>query len=362
MKEKLQIRTYRELHDLYLAVDVAGLVDIMEDLRATTYKAFKVDLVHTFGLPTLAKSIVFKMIRETKELTGVDGIELLETSDLYKFFDESKVGGIAMSKQQHSDLQQRLLPQRAPSPPAPARRLPSPAQRAPSPEPGLLRQKTVCPLLIEQLASALTLVRSIGLELEGGLVLPPSTPVRKQHLSNREVATVSEELLGMARSAIEELAQVGYTDVEVLQMLQQQSPALAWLGDRSLKSVKVGGAGGRRALKGRLNKWWELQTAKARTRLGAAPSEQLCERKKRQAELLVKLRDSVLMLDAAVQIGVAEAEDDLCTICMERPRTVVLQHVLRRAEDRHQVCHECIAVLLQTNARCPFCNEAVAYG
>jgi len=261
-----------------------------------------------------------------------------------------------------SDLQQRLLPQRAPSPPAPARRLPSPAQRAPSPEPGLLRQKTVCPLLIEQLASALTLVRSIGLELEGGLVLPPSTPVRKQHLSNREVATVSEELLGMARSAIEELAQVGYTDVEVLQMLQQQSPALAWLGDRSLKSVKVGGAGGRRALKGRLNKWWELQTAKARTRLGAAPSEQLCERKKRQAELLVKLRDSVLMLDAAVQIGVAEAEDDLCTICMERPRTVVLQHVLRRAEDRHQVCHECIAVLLQTNARCPFCNEAVAYG
>ncbi|KAJ1632831.1 hypothetical protein T492DRAFT_867593 [Pavlovales sp. CCMP2436] len=49
-------KTYRELHDLYLAVNVAGLADIMENLRKTMYDAFKIDPVHTFGLPTLTKA------------------------------------------------------------------------------------------------------------------------------------------------------------------------------------------------------------------------------------------------------------------------------------------------------------------
>eukprot|EP00302_Diacronema_sp_CCMP2436_P029158 CAMPEP_0179955180 /NCGR_PEP_ID=MMETSP0983-20121128/25990_1 /TAXON_ID=483367 /ORGANISM="non described non described, Strain CCMP 2436" /LENGTH=208 /DNA_ID=CAMNT_0021866487 /DNA_START=19 /DNA_END=643 /DNA_ORIENTATION=- len=69
----------------------------MENLRKTMYDAFKIDPVHTFGLPTLTKSIT--MIRATKDQTGVSEIELLQTVVLYRFFDESKLGG---EQQQHA--------------------------------------------------------------------------------------------------------------------------------------------------------------------------------------------------------------------------------------------------------------------
>lgn len=102
MKTNLGITTHRQLLRVYESVDVAGLCDVMENLRDTVFEAFKIDPVHCYGIPTLAKSIALKMIYDNRLTTGVEGIELLESTELYRFFDEAKVGGIALSKQQHA--------------------------------------------------------------------------------------------------------------------------------------------------------------------------------------------------------------------------------------------------------------------
>lgn len=230
----------------------------------------------------------------------------------------------------------------------------------------LLRQKTVSPHLVEQLASALVLVQSVGLDLGSGVVLPPSALMRSQHLCNRVVRGLSGELLLLIRSAVEQLEAVGYADRDVRGMLLEQSPMLAWLRAHSLSGVRLASGASDRplhALRGKVSKWYALQSAKVKAKLGprgSAPPAH--ERKVAQAELVDQLRASAEALVDAIQIGLAEAEEDMCAICFERPRTLVLQHARRRDEDRHQVCETCLAHLMQTNARCPFCNEAVAYG
>lgn len=240
------------------------------------------------------------------------------------------------------------------------------AQPAPAPAlgPSLLRQKTISPQLVEQLEGAIALVQEIGLDLGGGLLIPPSFPVRKQHLVNREVTRAGGELLGTIRCAVEQLETVGYTDGDVRKLLHERAPSLAWLGERSLASARLAdGSPGRpaRALRGRVRKWCALQAVRFKATIGSAGAEPLLGRKQQQGALIAALRASTDALSDAVQIGVAEAEEQLCEICFERPRTIVLQHAVRRGEDRHQVCEPCLAQLMQSNARCPFCNEAVAY-
>lgn len=221
----------------------------------------------------------------------------------------------------------------------------------------LMRQKTVNPMLLEQLGDAFLLLQSIGLDLGDGHTLPPSSPVRNARLCNRTVFSCGQDLLIFSLSAVTQLAAVGYTECEVRRMLALQFPTLSWLGECNLASIRLKDHpnGTAQQLKARLSKWCAL-----RSKLNGRTEIQ--SRKAMQMALIERLRTCGDSLGTAVQIGVAEAEDDLCAICFARPRTVVLQHQLRRAEDRHQVCEPCLASLMQSNARCPFCNETVTYG
>lgn len=242
----------------------------------------------------------------------------------------------------------------------------APSARPVQPELSLVRQKTPSSELIDELAASLVLVQhAAGLELDDGRQVLCDAITRQYKLANRHVIALGETLLQQCHSAVEQLAEVGYSETDVRRLLCARSSELGWLEHGSLRLARVEGsaANSTAQAKRRVTKWCAIQARKVGARMhigrrcGACPPD----RKRVQREVLERMRATLSALQAAVEHGIAEAEDDLCAICFERPRTIVLLHADRPTEDRHQVCELCHAHLLASaTRRCPFCNERLA--
>jgi len=231
--------------------------------------------------------------------------------------------------------------------------------------PGLVRQKTVSPFLLSELGAAIQAVQVIGLDLGRGEAINPAPAVRKNYLANRAVVREGEKLIEVVKNTFKQLEDVGYTDDHVCRLLHQGEQSLHWLHPPQVQDMHVHGRQmltSKLGAKVRIGKWCALHTSKMRGRVFASEGSESCvDRKSAQAELIARLQLASQSLLDSLQIGLAEAEDDLCHICMERPRTIVLQHSRHRLEERHQVCEQCYVHLSDTSARCPFCMEALVW-
>ena len=73
-------KTFRELHDLYLAVDVFGLADVFEEFRNICLRDYGLDPVSYVGLPGFAWDAMLKK-------TGVQ-LEQLSDGDMSQFCEK----------------------------------------------------------------------------------------------------------------------------------------------------------------------------------------------------------------------------------------------------------------------------------
>ena len=87
------LKTFRELHDLYLAVDVFGLADVFEEFRNICLRDYGLDPVSYVGLPGFAWDAMLKK-------TGVQ-LEQLSDGDMYQFCEKGIRGGISMAGMRH---------------------------------------------------------------------------------------------------------------------------------------------------------------------------------------------------------------------------------------------------------------------
>ena len=100
--EKLDIKTLREWHDLYLKIDVYGLVDVFEYYRNLSMDNYGLDPAHFLGLPGFTWSAGLKFT-EVK-------LQNIYDSDLYMFFEKMKRGGVSVISTRYSKANNKYLP------------------------------------------------------------------------------------------------------------------------------------------------------------------------------------------------------------------------------------------------------------
>ena len=95
------LRTNREIHDLYLRVDVMGLADVFEAYRDLSIADYKLDPAAFIGTPSFGWAAMLKM-------TGVQ-LDLLSDVDMYTFFEKAKRGGVSMAATRHAKANNPLI-------------------------------------------------------------------------------------------------------------------------------------------------------------------------------------------------------------------------------------------------------------
>ena len=95
------LRTNREIHDLYLRVDVMGLADVFEAYRDLSISDYKLDPAAFIGTPSFGWAAMLKM-------TNVQ-LDLLSDVDMYTFFEKAKRGGVSMAATRHAKANNPLV-------------------------------------------------------------------------------------------------------------------------------------------------------------------------------------------------------------------------------------------------------------
>ena len=84
-----KLKNNRDLHDLYLKVDVMGLADVFEEFRTICLKDYELDPVGYLGLPGFGWDAMLKK-------THVN-LDLFSDPEMYQFCEAGKRGGISMA-------------------------------------------------------------------------------------------------------------------------------------------------------------------------------------------------------------------------------------------------------------------------
>ena len=93
--EAFNCRTFRDYHDIYLAVDVTALADCFENFRTRSLAHFGLDPCYYFTAPGLSwDAALFK--------TGVR-LELLQDIDMFLFFERQSRGGVSMISHRYAE-------------------------------------------------------------------------------------------------------------------------------------------------------------------------------------------------------------------------------------------------------------------
>lgn len=95
------LRTNREIHDLYLRVDVMGLADVFEAYRDLSIIGYGLDPAAFIGTPSFGFSAMLKM-------TGVQ-LELLDDVDMYTMLERGKHGGVSMAATRYAKANNPLV-------------------------------------------------------------------------------------------------------------------------------------------------------------------------------------------------------------------------------------------------------------
>lgn len=95
------LRTNREIHDLYLRVDVMALADVFESYRDLAIADYGLDPAAFIGTPSFGWAAMLKK-------TGVK-LDLLSDVDMYTFFEKAKRGGVAMAATRHAKANNPLV-------------------------------------------------------------------------------------------------------------------------------------------------------------------------------------------------------------------------------------------------------------
>lgn len=95
------LKTNRDLHDLYLRVDVMALADVFEAYRELAMSDYDLDPAAFIGTPSFAWAAMLKM-------TDVQ-LELLTDVDMYTFFEKAKRGGVSMAALRYAKANNPLL-------------------------------------------------------------------------------------------------------------------------------------------------------------------------------------------------------------------------------------------------------------
>ena len=88
MWDKLGMTTLRDLHDVYMAIDVCLLADVFETFRSNILEKYKLDPAHFMTAPGLTWTAGLKV-------TKVE-LELLTDPDMSMFIDRALIGGVSM--------------------------------------------------------------------------------------------------------------------------------------------------------------------------------------------------------------------------------------------------------------------------
>ena len=92
--QAFQLTTNRELHDLYLKVDVLGLADVFTAFRALSHRDYGLDPVYYMGTPGFGWDA---MLKQTKV-----ELDLITDPDMYQFCERGKRGGVSMAALRHA--------------------------------------------------------------------------------------------------------------------------------------------------------------------------------------------------------------------------------------------------------------------
>lgn len=90
----LDIKTFGEYHDTYLAVDVLGLVDVFEEFRKIAFNQYGQEIAHFISLPSYAWASMMKKTEVT--------LELIKDKTMYEFFERGIRGGVSMIVNRHA--------------------------------------------------------------------------------------------------------------------------------------------------------------------------------------------------------------------------------------------------------------------
>lgn len=99
---KLDCKTFKDYHDLYLKTDVLLLADVFENFRYVCYNNYGLDASHYLTAPGLAWDAALKM-------TGVK-LELLTDYDKYLFVERGLRGGNSMIAHRYAKANNKYLP------------------------------------------------------------------------------------------------------------------------------------------------------------------------------------------------------------------------------------------------------------
>eukprot|EP01060_Flectonema_neradi_P002958 TRINITY_DN1184_c1_g1_i3.p1 TRINITY_DN1184_c1_g1~~TRINITY_DN1184_c1_g1_i3.p1 ORF type:complete len:1193 (+),score=204.74 TRINITY_DN1184_c1_g1_i3:83-3661(+) len=89
----LDMKTFKEYHDLYLFGDVLGLADVVNNFRDTLLDSHGLDPVYYVSLSSYSWDAMLLK-------TGVH-LEQITDPDMYMFFEQQKRGGLTMAVQRH---------------------------------------------------------------------------------------------------------------------------------------------------------------------------------------------------------------------------------------------------------------------
>ena len=97
-----EIKTIRDYHDLYLKIDVYGLVDVFEYHRKLSQKMYGLDPAHYLGLPALtwAAGLRFTAVK----------LENIVDQDMYLMWEKMKRGGISVISHKYAKANNQCLP------------------------------------------------------------------------------------------------------------------------------------------------------------------------------------------------------------------------------------------------------------
>ena len=91
---RFDLRTFRDLHDLYLSVDVAALADCFESYRALSLRTYGLDPALYLGTPGFGWAAMLKKSKVK--------FESIHDIDMYLFLEKAKRGGISVAALRHA--------------------------------------------------------------------------------------------------------------------------------------------------------------------------------------------------------------------------------------------------------------------
>jgi len=95
-------KSFREYHDLYLKIDVYGLVDVFEEYRAIAYRTYGLDPAHYIGLPGFTWDAGLKM-------TGIQ-LENMQDMEMILMTEKMKRGGVSVISGRYAKANNPYLP------------------------------------------------------------------------------------------------------------------------------------------------------------------------------------------------------------------------------------------------------------